>query len=474
MVESADLFSDVPHHKKKLCLIFSAMRHLAQKLEDDGWRVEYQRISQGPLTKILDTAIKSLNLKSLELWEPGRWDIRSKIENWAKARKFPITILEDDSFYQDHTAFADWAKGRKLFRMEDFYRHMRRQTGYLMQNGNPIGGRWNFDRDNRKAAKPGTTFTAPLKFKTDRLSDEVIKDVERYFPTYFGNTKGFDFAVTSEQAQEALAHFIKRQLPNFGATQDAMLMDEPYLNHSLLSAYVNIGLLSSKQLCDAAQKAFEKGDAPIEAVEGFIRQIIGWREYIRGIYWHFMPDYVEHNFFQNTAALPDFYWTQDTNMTCMKAAFQQTRDLGYAHHIQRLMITGNFAMLYGVDPREVHKWYLAVYADAHEWVELPNTLGMSQFADGGLLATKPYAASGNYINRMSDYCKNCSYDVHSKTKANSCPFNSLYWDFIVRNKDKLKDNFRLKNSYLTWDKFSNDKKEKIQKRANRLKNSHDF
>lgn len=472
--EAKEFYSDIPHHKKKLILLFSALRHFAEQLQSQGWHVDYHQLSNEKIKTAIEAFLLKHTIKRIVVPEPGSYKVKQELLSWAPLFQISIHIMENKDFLLSHQGFETWAEDRKLFRMEDFYRFTRQRTGYLMDGPKPISGRWNFDKDNRKPAKSDTRFPSSKAFSADPVTQQVIDDVEHHFPTHFGLAKNFDFAVTAEDASTALDHFITFQLPHFGATQDAMLMGQPVMNHSLLSAYLNIGLLRPKQVCDAAQSAYEKGVAPIEAVEGFIRQIIGWREYIRGFYWHFMPDYAHLNFFNTQRNLPDFYWTTDTKMTCMKEALTQTRDLAYAHHIQRLMITGNFAMLYGVEPSQIHKWYLAVYGDAHEWVELPNVLGMSQFADGGLLASKPYAASGNYINRMSDYCKNCTYDVRAKTEENACPFNSLYWDFLARNKALLKDNMRLKTSYMNWHRLDNSNKLDILKRANILKEQHNL
>ncbi|MEM6557149.1 MAG: cryptochrome/photolyase family protein, partial [Pseudomonadota bacterium] len=351
-----------------------------------------------------------------------------------------------------------WASGRKQLRMEYFYREMRRKTGLLMESDQPAGGKWNYDSENRKPAKGDLFMPAPLRTPPDDITKDVLALVSDRFNDHFGDLEPFWFGVTRTQAQAALDYFIDNALANFGDYQDAMLEGEKFLYHSLLSLYLNAGLLDPLEICERVEQAYRDGRAPLNAAEGFIRQIIGWREYVRGIYWLKMPGYVDLNFFENKRDLPEFYWTAETEMACMKAAISQTKEDAYAHHIQRLMVTGNFALLAGIDPKQVHEWYLAVYADAYEWVELPNTLGMSQFADGGVLGSKPYAASGNYINKMSDHCKQCSYNVKKKTGSNACPFNPLYWDFLHRNRDRLNGNPRMAQMYRTWDRMSDDKK----------------
>jgi deoxyribodipyrimidine photolyase-related protein len=338
--------------------------------------------------------------------------------------------------------------------MEHFYRGMRRETGLLLdETGAPCGGKWNFDAENRKRASPDLFLPAPLRFEPDDETQAVIELVRHRFNDHFGELEPFWFPVRRADAERAAKHFLAEALPHFGDFQDAMLQSERFLYHSLLSPLLNIGLLDPLRLCRAAEGEYRAGRAPLNAVEGFIRQIIGWREYVRGIYWLKGPDYLKSNALGATRPLPALYWTGDTDMACMAAVIGQTKDDAYAHHIQRLMVTGNFALLAGIDPHEVHAWYLAVYADAFEWVEAPNTIGMSQFADGGLLASKPYAASGAYIDRMSDYCSACRYDVKERTSPQACPFNALYWSFIARHRERLVVNPRMGPIVKNFDRF---------------------
>jgi deoxyribodipyrimidine photolyase-related protein len=300
-------------------------------------------------------------------------------------------------------------------------------------------------------------FPEPLRVEPDEITRDVLGLVSERFSDHFGDLEPFWFGVTQIDAEKAFDLFIEAALPKFGDYQDAMLKDQLFLYHAVISLYINVGLLDPLSICKRVADEYRAGRVPLNAAEGFIRQIIGWREYVRGIYWLKMPDYLDQNFFGADRPLPEFYWTADTQMACLRAAVTQTKEEAYAHHIQRLMITGNFALIAGIDPKHVHEWYLAVYADAYEWVELPNTLGMSQFADGGLLGSKPYASSGNYINKMSNYCKSCRYDVKQKTGDDACPFNPLYWDFLVRNREKLKGNPRLGQIYRNWDRMDIDK-----------------
>ncbi|WP_417480764.1 cryptochrome/photolyase family protein [Maricaulis maris] len=462
LVEVMEEATYVRHHKKKIAFLFSAMRHFAAELEEAGWQVDYVRIdaeeNSGSFTGEAERFVERQDPAKVIVTEPGEWRVLEAMKAWPDKLGRPVDILTDGRFICCRAEFETWADGRKQLRMEYFYREMRRKTGLLMAGDEPEGGKWNYDAENRKPASSDLFMPKPLRFEPDEITREVLATVEGRFSDHFGDLEPFCFAVTRKQAEKVLAHFIEVGLARFGDYQDAMLTDEPFLYHSLLSFYLNAGLLDPLHVCRKVEKSYLDGEAPLNAAEGFIRQIIGWREYVRGIYWLKMPGYERENFFENTRNLPEFYWTGDTGMACLRAAIGQTRKEAYAHHIQRLMVTGNFALLAGIDPHQVHEWYLAVYADAYEWVELPNTLGMSQFADGGLLGSKPYAASGNYINKMSDYCQTCRYDVKRKTGEGACPFNALYWDFLVRNREKLQDNPRLRQVYSTWQKMKPDKR----------------
>ena len=463
MAEVADEANYVPHHKKKIGFLLSAMRHFAGELSDEGWTVRYIKLdapdNTGSLEGELERALNEVGTRSAVMTEAGEHRLIEAMSSWARNNSIHLEVLEDHRFICTHAEFREWTKDRKQLRMEYFYRDMRRKTELLMDGDKPEGGQWNFDAENRKPAKNSFLMQQPVRTETDTITNEVLELVEERFPENFGTLRPFWFAVTREGALEALDAFIEHCLPCFGDFQDAMLENQKFLFHSVLSQYINAGLLQPLEVCRKAEAAWYSGHAPLNAVEGYIRQIIGWREYVRGIYWLKMPGYTEENFFKATRELPAFYWTGETEMACMAAAIGQTRDEAYAHHIQRLMVTGNFAMLAGVDPQQVHKWYLAVYADAYEWVEAPNVIGMSQFADGGFLGSKPYAASGNYINKMSDHCRSCRYDVKQKTGPDACPFNPLYWDFLVRNEGQLRSNPRLGQTYRTWYKMSDTKRQ---------------
>ncbi|MFN4170833.1 MAG: cryptochrome/photolyase family protein [Pseudorhodobacter sp.] len=456
MAEVMEEGSHVPHHPQKIVLILAAMRHFAEKLRAGGWQVAYSRLdhtenSQSIAGEVLRRAAET-GASEVIATQPGDWRLSAALE----ALPLTLRMLPDDRFLCSPADFAAWAEGRKQLRMEWFYREMRRRTGLLMEGDKPAGGKWNFDHDNRKPAAPDLFCKPAPRFAPDAVTEEVLALVEARFGSHFGQLRPFGWAVDRAGALAALDHFIAHSLPNFGTYQDAMLAGDPVLHHSLLSPYINIGLLDPREVCDRAEAEWRAGRAPLNSVEGFIRQIIGWREYVRGIWAMEGPDYMERNALGHDRALPPLYWGAPTRMRCLAEAVGQTREMAYAHHIQRLMVTGNFALLAGVDPGAVHEWYLSVYADAFEWVEAPNTIGMSQFADGGLLGSKPYVSSGAYIDRMSDYCGSCAYDVRVKAGAGACPFNLLYWHFLIRHRDRFEGNPRMAQMYHTWDRMAQD------------------
>ena len=458
MMEVAEETTYVRHHKRKLAFILSAMRHHAEALRADGWTVDYVRIddpdNSGSFTGEIARAVSRHAPARIAVTEAGEWRVMAMLDAWETLFGIPVDILPDDRFLASHADFDAWAEGRSSLVMEFFYRDMRRRTGLLMDGAKPVGDRWNFDLENRKPAVADLFMPRPLPFPPDAITQGVLDLVADRFAANPGSLDGFDYAVTADQARAQADKFMRDALPKFGDHEDAMLTGERHLWHSILSPYLNAGLLDPLDLCRRAEAEYRAGRAPLNSVEGYVRQIIGWREYMRGIYWREGPDYVHRNFFGNIRKLPAFYWTGETDMHCMKEALGQTLETAHAHHIQRLMVTGNYALLIGADPYQVHLWYLEVYLDAYEWVELPNTLGMSQYGDGGLLGSKPYAGSGKYIDRMSDYCGRCRYDVSRRTGEGACPFNALYWDFLDRNEDKLRGNRRLSMQYRTWDKMA--------------------
>ncbi|MCB1424382.1 MAG: cryptochrome/photolyase family protein [Zhengella sp.] len=461
MAEVAAEATYVKHHRKKIAFLFAAMRHFARDLESRGLTVDYTRYgaSHGAsLETALKAAIARHGASRVIMTEPGEWRVLEMMRNWTETLGPAVELRPDHRFLCSHERFRDWAEGRKSMRMEYFYREMRKQTGYLMRGNGPEGGEWNLDSQNQEPLPDGVTIPRRPDYSVDATTREVIDLVEQEFPDHFGDLEPFNYPVTRRQALHYLDWFVAEALPRFGTFQDAMKQGEPLLFHSHLSALINCGLLDPRECCQRAEHAFHAGDAPLNAVEGFIRQIIGWREFIRGIYWLNMPDYAASNRLHARRALPGFFWTGDTPMNCLAQAIAETRANAYAHHIQRLMVIGNFCLLAGLNPREVQEWYLLVYWDAYEWVEMPNVLGMILWADGGLFASKPYAASGSYIDRMSNYCGACRYKVKKKTGDDACPFNYLYWDFLDRNREYLSGNARMAMMYRTLDRMQEDRK----------------
>ncbi len=469
MVEVAEEATYVPHHPQKIAFLFSAMRHFASELRERGLRVDYVAFGEpgnaGSFTGELGRAIARHRPDHVIVTEPGEWRVREAMEDWQAFFGLPVHVRDDRRFFCSRGAFAAWAEGRKSLRMEFFYREMRKETGLLMQEGEPTGGRWNFDAENRKPLPPLLSPPDRLRFEPDGVTQEVMDLVRRRFGNNFGDLEPFGWAVTRADALRALDHFIADCLPRFGDYQDAMREGEGLLFHAVISPYLNCGLLQPREVCARAVEAYESGSAPLNAVEGFVRQILGWREYVRGVYWLRMPDYARTNALNASRKLPAFYWTGDTAMNCLRQAIGDTRRQAYAHHIQRLMITGNFALLAGIEPAAVEEWYLAVYVDAYEWVELPNVHGMILFADGGLMGSKPYIAGGTYIDRMSDYCSRCAYDPGIKTGPGACPFNYLYWAFLIDNAERLRGNRRLDMPYRTLERFGPARRDAIQAEA---------
>lgn len=437
MAEVSSEAEFVWNHKARIAVFLAAMRHFRAALEERGYRVDYTELAgKTTLVAALRKAIGRYKPERVIVVEPGEWRVLEELRGLGEL----LEVRGDRHFLSSVEDFRQHAKGRKQLRMEYFYREMRRRYGWLMEKGKPVGGDWNYDEENRGAfskSGPGL-LPAPVAFEPDAITREVLALVEKEFADHPGNLDRFDWPVTAAQAREALDDFIANRLPYFGVYQDAMWTGEPWLYHSRISCALNLKLLDPREACAAAEEAYRRGDAPLAAVEGFIRQILGWREYVRGIYWLYMPEYLDKNALEARQSLPGFYWTGETEMVCLREAIGQTLEFGYAHHIQRLMVTGLFTLLLGVDPKKVHEWYLAVYVDAVEWVELPNTLGMSQFGDGGIMASKPYAATGKYIQRMSNYCGSCCYDPAESVGAKACPFTTLYWDFLMRHEERLK------------------------------------
>jgi deoxyribodipyrimidine photolyase-related protein len=450
MAEVAEEAAHVPTTKPRLTLFLSAMRHFAEARRAEGWVVHYTRLDDatntGSLAGELTRVVQTLHPSRLVVVEPGEWRVREQLLATAASVGVPLEIRPDRHFFSSVDDFRRHAEGRSQLRMEFFYREMRRRYRVLLDaDGKPEGGSWNYDADNRGSfGKKGPPLRPePFSVPQDAITREVIALVNRLYPDRAGDLSRFDWPVTPAQARAALDLFLTTRLPDFGRYQDAMWTGEPWLYHARISAAMNLKLLDPRVVIEGAERAYRAGHVSLPNAEGFIRQVLGWREYVRGIYWLHMPGYVRRNALGAHLPLPPVYWTGETDMRCLHDVITQTLTLGYAHHIQRLMVTGLYALLLGVDPREVHEWYLAVYVDAVEWVELPNTLGMSQYADGGVMASKPYVATGKYIDRMSNYCSGCRYDPAKATGPTACPMTTLYWDFLSRHEATLVKNPRM-------------------------------
>lgn len=480
MAEAVEESTHVWSSQPRIALFLAAMRHFAAALRERGVAVHYQRLddaeAQPSLRAALSRTIQRLGPQQLVMTAPGDWRVLQALRDAAAGAGVPLELREDRHFYCTVREFAAHAKGRKQLRLEYFYREQRRRHRVLMSAADPDapeGGQWNFDADNRDAFGPQGPqgVPAPARFEPDALTREVLDLVRRRFAAHPGRLDSFAWAVTRPQALHALDRFVAERLPQFGRWQDALWPQEPWLWHSHLSAALNLKLLHPREVVAAAEAAYRAGHVPLASAEGFIRQVLGWREYVRGIYWTRMPAYIEHNALGAQAALPGFYWTGRTEMTCLADAIGQTLAHGYAHHIQRLMVTGLYALLLGVRPQAVHEWYLAVYVDAVEWVELPNTLGMSQAADGGLMASKPYVASGKYIERQSggSLCARCRYRPGDRVGERACPFTTLYWDFLLRHEARLAANPRMVMQVRNLGRLGAEERARIAQQAQALR-----
>ncbi len=466
MAELYDEATYVAHHQQKLTLVFSAMRHFAESLREQGREVTYFAYGERPelksFTDVLAHMLARHDYARVFVTEAGEHRLTRQFADWSTQFDLAVHVLPDTRFLASHEMFETWGSGKKQLRMEFFYREMRRKTGLLMDDKDPLGGQWNYDAENRKKLPKGHALPARPSATPDAITLEVMALVKQHFGTgdeaHFGTLEGFGWPVTAAEAQAHFEDFLDHCLPHFGDYQDAMKSGETFMYHALIATSLNLGLLDPLEVCRAAEARLTNQQAPLNAVEGFIRQILGWREYIRGIYWLKMPDYEQENFFGHDRALPDFFYSGDTDMACLREAVEASKTHAYAHHIQRLMITGNFALLAGLAPEAVNRWYMEVYADAYQWVQLPNTHGMALFADGGLVASKPYVSSGAYIHRMSDYCKDCRYQVKQPNGDDACPFNYLYWDFMMRHADTLSKNPRMGMVYRNLEKMDEAKK----------------
>jgi deoxyribodipyrimidine photolyase-related protein len=474
MMEVNEESTHVPSHKQRTVLFLSAMRHFARDLARRGYRVHYIRLEDPDNTQSfgdeIERAVRDLKPDHLLCTHPGEWRVKNLMEEATKASGVTLEVQPDRHFLVDLEDFDAWMGGRKQPIMEHFYREQRRQLGVLMhESGRPIGGVWNFDEENRRAFKRAPKVPKPYSSRPDAITKAVIQLVEERFPDNPGSLQSFRWPVTRTQALRALDDFAENRLAEFGTYQDAMWTDEPFLYHSLLSAPLNLKLLDPRQCIAKALAAYKSGQAPLNSVEGFIRQIIGWREFVRGIYWHEGQDYGLRNWLDQHGPLPEFYWTGRTDMVCMRQCIGQVLASGYGHHIQRLMVTGNFALISGVAPRLISDWYLAMYVDAVDWVTLPNTLGMVMHADGGVVGTKPYAASGTYIERMSNYCRGCPFDPAARIGSKACPFTTLYWDFLIRNRRRLSGNRRMSMMLRNVDRMTDAEQSAVCVHAHRLR-----
>ncbi|RCS54448.1 cryptochrome/photolyase family protein [Bremerella cremea] len=453
MAEVDHEIANVPSHQQRIVLFLSAMRHFRDELEESGKQVAYHQLTSDPrkdqgktFGDLLRRTLQDEQPAAIRVVLPGDYRVKRELQTIAQAHQIPLDILPDLHFYATVNEFHKFAQGRKSLLLETFYRQMRKKHGLLMNGHQPLGGRWNYDHDNREPLPkrgPGK-IGRPTSFTPDKITQEVMDLVEARYADHPGTAEGFDLPVTTGQARRMLADFVGKHLADFGRYEDAMWLDEPFLHHSRLSTSLNLKLLNPRECVAAAIEAYENQSAPLASVEGFVRQIVGWREFIRGIYWTHMPDYAELNYFQHDAAMPSFFWDGQTDMQCIQQSVKHVLRFGYVHHIQRLMVLGNLSLTLGVDPYAFHQWHMAMYLDAVDWVSLPNTLGMSQHGDGGIVGTKPYASTGNYIHKMSNFCGNCRYNYKQAVGDNACPITTLYWDFLDRHYDQLANNSRMK------------------------------
>ncbi len=477
MMEVREEATHVASHKQRTAVFFSAMRHFALELHGQGYRVHYVCLDSTPEPESFDAVVteivKALSVERIVVTRPGEWRVLEKVERWRDALGVRVDVFEDRHFYTTPDEFADWAAGRKQLVLEYFYREMRKRFGVLMEKGGrkPIGGEWNYDKQNRERYNRAESPPPRRRFRPDAITQDVLTLVAERFPDAPGELDGFDWPVTQDEARTALKHFIQHRLPDFGTYQDAMVANEPWMFHAQLSPMFNLKRLDPREAVAAAVEAYEQELAPLNAVEGFVRQLLGWREFIRGVYWTEGPNYGARNGLRQYGELPALYWTGETDMHCMQQCVGEVVSHGYGHHIQRLMVTGNFALIAGVHPRAISDWYLAMYVDAVDWVTLPNTLGMVMHADGGVVGTKPYAASGKYIKRMSNYCDSCRYNVNLRDGDDACPFNTFYWDFLIRNQARFKDNNRMAMVLKNVERMDGDERDRIQRSARQLRQS---
>ncbi len=473
VAECGYLFRD-DTHKRKLAFLCAAGRQFAREIADRGFSVEHRTVGDQSHARALRehvvAAARQCGAEALAVHRPGSFSELHEIDAASQELGIPIEVDEDPSFYATPADFAEHVEGRSSLVMEYFYHELRRRHEILMDGGKPAGGQWNYDKENRRTfGKEGPgSVPPPYRVEPDPITSAAIEEVARVFADNPGSLEGFGLPVTPEAARSALDEFIASRLPQFGAYEDAMWTGDSFLFHSHLSPMLNTRLLDPREAVAAAEAAWRNGDAPINSVEGFIRQVVGWREFVRGVYYHRGPEYLEENQLGAHARVPAAFWTGDTRMNCVGTTTGHILATGYAHHIQRLMVMGLFAQLAGVDPLAFHEWHLALYLDAYEWVSAPNVIGMSQYADGGYLATKPYVASGKYIKRMSNYCNECAYSPDEATGDRACPFTTLYWNFLARHRSMLDENRRMTFQMKNLERKPDDELERIRARAGEI------
>jgi len=471
LMEMGQELTYTTHHIQKVVAFFLAMRSFGEHLKSQGHQVIYVNLDDSrnkqSLTDNLKWLIKENNIEKFEYQLPDEYRLDQQLSTFSESIEIETESFDTEHFLTERHDLKDFFEGKKMLIMENFYRMMRKKYDILMDGSGPVGDKWNYDHENRKKMPTSTTIPSVKSFQksvqeiVDLLNDQNIKTIGRIDP------KNFIWPTTRDEGLEQLDYFVEACLPQFGAYQDAMTTKGWSLFHSRISFALNSKLIDPLEVIEKVEEVYRKDSeyAPLSAIEGFIRQILGWREYMRGIYWRNMPEYAKKNFLEHKTKLPSWFWTGETDMKCLSHSIEQSLDHAYAHHIQRLMVTGNFALLAGINPDEVDQWYLGIYIDAIEWVEITNTRGMSQFADGGIVATKPYVSSANYMHKMSHYCSQCSYDHKKKVGENACPFNSLYWEFLDRHREKLGKNQRMRMIYSVWDKNSDESKNQTLEQA---------
>ena len=470
MIESVERGNQLKYHKKKLVLIYSIMRHFAEELEEVGWSVDYYKESPN-FKNALDEHLEKYKPEEVWFMEQSEYGANDKLKHLLGKRS--IKIFPHCNFISTGVEFEKLHETPEArVTMENFYHLMRKKTGLLMENGKPIGGAWNYDKQNRQSPDENLKIKERKIFEPDKITKAIINMVNKYFADHPGECEPWIYAVTRQDALKAAKDFFEHHLDQFGPYQDAMIYGQNFINHSVLSPYINTCLLHPLELCKQAERMYLNGNVNLSSAEGYVRQLIGWREFVWRVYWRMMPEYKQRNKLKANEKLPEFFWTGETKMRCLEDSLNSTIIYGYAHHIQRLMILGNFALIAGLDPLETNNWFASMFVDGYDWVMVPNVIGMTLHADGGYVGTKPYAASANYINKMSDYCKKCFYDNRDTFGEKACPFNSLYWDFLLQHEKEFSKNQRMNMIMNGLNKKDSSWKAAICKRANELRKNN--